>query len=320
MEASVTALAAALLVATAPAFAQAGPSFDCAKALVPLERAICGSAGLSKADRELVAAYEVLVGTLSGAARAHLIDDQARWRDDRRACEADGALAEQCLAGRYQDRLDLLQAFGDGSYPFVSEHALAKSVVFKEGGVHNFDAHYPQFDGAGVDFSAVNRGFAEAARDLVEDDISQPSGITRELDFTLYRLNADVVSVQVRTAIYDTTVFISVEGTLVDLRTGKVLRPEDVFAPGEEQHRKFAELVRAAVAQDFKDMGSGVPADLEMLKGLEPVNYLFDKDGLTLSLPVVADRLAMKFYGATIPYAALKPLLRADGPLGHLEK
>ncbi len=99
-------LAAALLVAAAaPALAQNGPSFDCAKASTAIERAICKSPELAKADREMAAAYAVLVGKLSGAAREHLIKDQLRWVNDWQACNADTALMEQCLAGRNRDRI-----------------------------------------------------------------------------------------------------------------------------------------------------------------------------------------------------------------------
>ncbi len=142
------------------------------------------------------------------------------------------------MPGRTQPgshRIASLKSFGDGSYPFISEHALARYFKFKNGGVYNFDARYPQFDGASADFTAVNRVFADAAREAV--DMSSPPSVTRKLDFTLYRLNPDVVSVRVRSATYDESVHISFAGTLVDLRTGKALRLEDVFVPGEDSHR-----------------------------------------------------------------------------------
>ena len=54
-------MAAAVLVAVAcPAFAQSGPSFDCAKASNAVERTICKDPELAKADREMVAAYAAL--------------------------------------------------------------------------------------------------------------------------------------------------------------------------------------------------------------------------------------------------------------------
>ncbi len=69
-------------------------------------------------------------------------------------------------------------------------------------------------------------------------------------------------------------------------------------------------------------MGRGKkPDDLgEMLKKLEPRDYLFDNEGLSLSLYPVATQPGMKAYDATIAYASLKPILRADGPLGRQER
>ena len=70
-----------------PVLAQDGPSFDCAKALTGVEREICKSAKLRKADHAIAAAYVTLVGKLSGPARGHLIKDHAHWIDSReRGC------------------------------------------------------------------------------------------------------------------------------------------------------------------------------------------------------------------------------------------
>jgi hypothetical protein len=49
---------------------------------------------------------------------------------------------------------------------------------------------------------------------------------------------------------------------------------------------------------------------------LKPADYLFEDDELVLYLPEVAMGLHMRGYAVEIPYAALKPLLRTDGPLG----
>jgi hypothetical protein len=49
---------------------------------------------------------------------------------------------------------------------------------------------------------------------------------------------------------------------------------------------------------------------------VQPADYLFEDDELVVYIPEVALSLGMRGYAVEIPYAALKPLLRADGPLG----
>ena len=56
-----------------------GPSFDCAKAQSAVDKAICKDADLSKADRELVAAYTALLDRLKGAEREAVVKEQGRW-------------------------------------------------------------------------------------------------------------------------------------------------------------------------------------------------------------------------------------------------
>ena len=83
---------AASVAFAGPAGAQNGPSFDCAKASTVVERTICKSPELAKADRDMAAVYAALVGKLSGAARDHLIKDQVRWIGNRGPACSDGPL------------------------------------------------------------------------------------------------------------------------------------------------------------------------------------------------------------------------------------
>ena len=62
-------IASVALVSAGPAFAQSGPSFDCAKAANDVERTICKDPELAKADREMAAAYAALAAKLTGAAK-----------------------------------------------------------------------------------------------------------------------------------------------------------------------------------------------------------------------------------------------------------
>ena len=293
-------LAAVLLaaLAVAPAFAQ-------------------DSTKISAAEHEMVAAYGALLGKLTEPARLHFEQDQERWLANRRACDANAARKADCLASRYQTRAAKLRLFADGSYPFISEQAIVKSGK-REHWTYAIDVSYPQFDSPSADFTAVNRSFADPARDTVDDLVQSEFNVSYDQTFDLFRLNRDVVSVWVHSEMSGLNIDISNTGTLVDLRTGRVIPPADVFKPGGEWRARFFELVDAEITKDFLDMRRGQkPAGLaDIFNGLKPADYLFEDDELVLYLPEVAMRLHMRGYAVEIPYAALKPLLRTDGPLG----
>jgi hypothetical protein len=300
VEAVVKFVAAVLLAALAatPAFAQ-------------------DSARISAAEREMAAAYAALLGKLKGTAKLHLEGDQARWLANRRACDANAARKAACLEARYQTRAAKLKLFASGPYPFISEQAIVKSGKLKHG-AYAIDVSYPQFESLSADFTAVNRSFADPARGAVDDLVQSEFDAGYDQTFDLYRLNRDVVSVWLHSEVSQANVWISNTGTLVDLRTGQVVPPEEVFKPGGEWRARLLERVDAEITKDFLDMRRGQkPAGLaDIFNRLKPADYLFQDDELVLYLPEVALSLGMRGYAVEIPYAALKPLLRADGPLG----
>src|SRR5215813_4944763 len=161
--------AVVIVLASSGAFAQGGPSFDCAKASNDVERAICKDPELAKADRDMAAAYAALIARLSGAAKDDAVKDQARWIGERnRACAVDTDGVDVCLKRRYKARTANLRAYAEGSYPFVSQQTLIKNGRLGKI-TWSYDITYPQFDGTAADFSAVNARFATAAKKAAED-------------------------------------------------------------------------------------------------------------------------------------------------------
>jgi hypothetical protein len=276
-----------------------------------------GSAQISTTEREMVAAYGALLGKLTDGAKLHLERDQERWLANRRGCDANAALKAGCLEARYQSRAAKLSLFAAGSYPFISEQTIVKSGKLKHG-TYAIDASYPQFDAPSADFAAVNRSFADPARDLADSLVESEFDVSYDQTFELHRLNRDVVSVWIHGELWQAHVEVWNTGTLVDLHTGRAVLPEDVFKPGGEWRVRLLELVDAEITKDFLDMGRGQkPASLpEIFNRLKPADYLFEDDKLVLYLPEVALGLGMKGYAVEIPYVALRPLFRADGPLG----
>ncbi len=109
--------------------------------------------------------------------------------------------------------------------------------------------------------------------------------------------------------------------TLVDLRTGKVARPDDVFAEG--WLKRIVDLAHADLERQFRERpgfdDALKPDNLAKLLR-DSRRYSFYKDKLTLIFnrydigPYVVGP-----YNVDIPADRLKPLLRADGPLAALQ-
>jgi hypothetical protein len=81
-------------------------------------------------------------------------------------------------------------------------------------------------------------------------------------------------------------------------------------------------LVGQELAKDSPDVARKDEASniATIMSEVEAKDYLFEDDKLVLSLNKVARDRSMKGYTVGIPYAALKGILRADGPLGSLRK
>ena len=281
-----------LVVEATRAQAQGGPSFDCAKASTPVERTICKSPELAKVDRDLATAYAALAAKLGGAAKDHLVKDQQRWVGNRnRACTGEDAAA--CLKSRYENRLALLKEFGFGAYPFVSEQAIVRAGKVKATR-YRIDASYPQFDGPTVNFSNLNARFAnttkEAAGETVPngdigDDFDQTWSY--EQSFAIHRPSPVTISVEV--SLYSFTGGVHGNGStyavLVDLRSGRELKPEAVFTAGGEWLRTVTAIVAADLRKQFVERpgfdDALEPAKLAELMA-EPVRYLFKVDGLEI--------------------------------------
>lgn len=322
------AIAAVLLLGPSAAWAQ--PSVDCAMASSPVERAICRNDKLGEADRELAAAYAALIDRLSVPAKEHLIKDQVRWLDDRaKACDGEIAAVTRCLMSRYTQRLSVLKAAAEGNYPFVSEHDLVRRGRVKAA-FYEIDARYPQFDGPAADFSAVNKIFADRAREGAEN-ATPPQDIktdhsqiwTYEQGFELHRPGLHGVSVA--------TTFYSFTGgahgssgllaTLVDLRTGRSVAPADVFQPTAEWERTLADIARDDLKRQFvKRPGfedALEPARFDKLMK-DPQRYLFKAFALELIFnQYEVAPYASGMYRVVIPYARLTSMLRPDAPVGR---
>jgi uncharacterized protein len=92
-------LALTAVLAVSPA---AAASFDCKKAKLPAEVAICGDPTLSSEDEALASEYSPLVKSAWPDDAKKIKAEQKAWLAERNACGSD----KQCIMGSYRERLE----------------------------------------------------------------------------------------------------------------------------------------------------------------------------------------------------------------------
>jgi hypothetical protein len=284
--------------------------------------AVVGADGrVRAAQRMMTAAYTELAGKLSGAAKVHFEGDQAHWLADLRACDVQPSRKAECLELRYRQRAGLIKVLAAGPYLFISQQAIVQSGEGPRGR-YAVDLAYPRFDDPSVDFAESDSVFAALARTSLFDAIDTGQKCEIIQTFSLYRLAPSIVSIAVWREWVGPAIAIDLSGYLVDLSTGKVLEPEDVFTPGDGWRHRLAELVRQELAKDSTDSDRRSEANdiASVMREVDARDYLFEDGNLVLSLSKVASERGMKGYEVVIPYAALKGILRADGPLGSWQR
>lgn len=312
-----------------PAAAQGGPSFDCARASTAVEKTICRDAGLAAADRAMAEAYKQLFDKLAGQAREQLQQDQARWLAARnQVCTDGGTRIDICLKNRIENRTSNLRALAVGAYPFISQQTIIKVGKVKAASFH-IDASYPQFDGKSADFTTANRYFADRARVGLADAVpnadefaERPQSWGYDQSYLLFRPGPGAVAVA--TTYYRFTGgahgYGATEGALVDLQSGKLLGPADLFAPDGRWLASLRDWVAADLKKQFVERpgfdDALAPENLDrMLRETE--RYIWRADSLVIvfnQYDVAA--YVMGPYVVHLSYAQLAPLLRPDAPVG----
>ena len=78
----------------------ARPSFDCARAVAPSARTICGSTPLAQLDAEMAAAYVAAKAGLPAEQQAKIAAEQHEWLRRRNGCGADASCLDRAMAER----------------------------------------------------------------------------------------------------------------------------------------------------------------------------------------------------------------------------
>lgn len=80
-------------------------SFDCGRARLPDEKAVCASRQLSELDVEMSVRYQMLTGLVAMGTRGDMQDEQQAWLSTRKACGGN----RSCLLGAYRKRIGVLK-------------------------------------------------------------------------------------------------------------------------------------------------------------------------------------------------------------------
>lgn len=80
-------------------------SFDCGRARLPDEKAICASRQLSEMDVEMSVRYQMLTGLVAMGTRGDMQDEQQAWLQSRKACGGN----RSCLLDAYRRRIGALK-------------------------------------------------------------------------------------------------------------------------------------------------------------------------------------------------------------------
>ncbi len=94
-----------LIIATLAAGSACAAGFDCNRARLPDEKAICASRQLSELDVEMSVRYQMLTGLVAMGTRGNMQDAQETWLKSRQACGRDHA----CLLAAYRSRIGTLK-------------------------------------------------------------------------------------------------------------------------------------------------------------------------------------------------------------------
>ena len=95
---------------TPPRSAGGGPSFDCRRASLPAEQAICGDPELAQWDERMAKAYVGMMNQLPADRQKLLAQDQSDWLRKRNQCGA----SVDCLMSAYLDRVAYINEYMAG--------------------------------------------------------------------------------------------------------------------------------------------------------------------------------------------------------------
>lgn len=344
--------AAAVLCLFLPAPVWAAGGADCTKAKTPDEKVICASPALGRVDREMAASYRGLlqaVVALGPAAEQRLKEGQRGWvagrgaacglaRDVEVTAETRPAFTE-CLAELYAARARELEGIRAG-LPLsaaIAAIAVTESVAQQH---YEIDARYPQIADAGIAgadgfnrrikeqvtelIGQSQREFAEMAADPPDSDGAGPeSGSSLWLRYDVFFPSQRLISVRFEISTYfagaahPNTQYSSIT---FDLAGGRQLTLADLVGPGDDWQGVIArhclsELKRVSEQHDIGFLPDDASAAVsETVADFTNWSIAAGRAIITFNAYSVFSYAAGP-QEVEVPFALLKPYLRADAPV-----
>lgn len=306
-----------------------GPSFDCAHASAPDERAICASEALSARDLRLAQVYSwALAVAERGARRAAVKPDQVAWLKRRRACAGQAAV-EACLEALYRTRIQTLERLLPEGCP---DAVLTTRKQSERGanGCEERSAEWPQLasttlPGAAAFNSTFRRGWD--ARCVPSTEPPDPDvfrgtfapGVpgSVELLYEILWATQRFVTVVFETfemgagAAHPNT---SYDATTFDLERGRPIALDDFLVPAPEARVRLAEKIFQLLDHDRLDEETNVSTIAGVI-GQSRI-WMLDGNGATIRFP----RYSVAAYAAgdvevRLSWNELRPWLLPDGPM-----
>ena len=321
-------LCAALVViaACAAAAAPAHAMLDCSKSQNPVDRAICASPELSKADEDMATAYSALAKNLSSPQKAGLLADQREWLKyrNRRCAEAKGDAFTGCLLKETKARRAFLAGEGDngtaGAPPLPpSFYSEAKK------GAYEIIVAYPQFaPPVGAAFNAAVRAAFLDKKTLADYRQDKPNEFNGSSNF--YQVTYDItylaphlVAVTFQTADYTGGAHPNSArtGMLWDPAADKPVTLADILADPKAAAPAIGAVCRDKLAVDAKKDGWEFfdNADFAAVVG-DAKDWSVATDGVTIMFdPYSVAAYAVGPLDCKMSYAELKDWLKPGGAL-----
>lgn len=308
-------------------------SFDCAKAVTPQEKAICGDTKLSAMDSEMATAYQTALDKVSERARKEMRSDQGDWLQwmatvCRAAQPQAAADLTACMSRAYRERTEILTSavMQKGSVLFYMRSRYVESSIKQgikqddpmpdAGDYKGFEAirmAWPQADETGPPFTVWNRaaaikvsGFSHGGGDeLIRTEVK--SATSSRISILISDESMGHTAAHPETAHAGETW----KNFHWLLKENREMLAGDVFRTDTPWKAALAQRCWAGLKEQFPQPGTlsvSSPRDGALLEVVSNTgNWEIKKEGLVISFPEysVAPR-ASGVNGVNIPWAALK--------------
>lgn len=311
-------VSAAALAATSVANGAAQPGFDCARTTAPAERLVCQVPELAGLDRRAAVLFSWRVGLAEDdAQRDAERSAQRAWLVKRGACVA-GARAPAkradrvaCLRALYRKRVGALEK-AVGSVPDAI--LVVRSQIEGKQGCEAVDISWPELQATALPGAAAfNAFFAEKPRRAECFAPGDPSG-----DVAEYFRFSSITWKDDRFVTWERSTGGHSAGAAhphrltelltFDLVTGRLLGPDEVFAPEPSARAELLGLVQ----ERFRAAGKEAMPRLLAEEAFQRGHWGFTADGARVHFsPYQIASFADGDFDATFTWAELRPFLRA---------